>query len=819
MPDGTMPYTPALSLHLDELPHSIEAEQALLGAVLQERRAFNAAAEHLRPEHFANVLHGLIWETCAALEAQGKRATPISLRPLLEAEPTLRDAGGTAYLAQLAAACLMPGQAADYARQIVDMHQRREIIRAAASMIEDARHPTYDRPARAVAEAGAAALDPVLVENSRRSMRHLTDCLDDAIADWQEAAKNGGPTGVMTGLGDLDRLLRGMKPGRLYFVGGRPAMGKAQPLDAMVRTASGWKRMGDLRLGDQLASVDGAPSLVSGIFPQGERKVYRVTFSDGRSTRCCGEHLWQVDSSRWKGGPKVKTTDELRALLQRKRYHRRITVPLVSGDFGSGEPLPLDPWLVGALIGNGCLSRETPSVSTADAATLFRVQQAIEGMAVAVSANGSGYDYRLSGAGGPNAVTAALRQVGLYGKLSHEKFIPAAYMMASRADRMELLKGLMDTDGWVETFGAVRFSTSSARLADDVQELVRSLGGLCSVSSKRPTYTHKGERREGREHFVCNIRLRDPSQAFSLTRKKRRCVRRTPVALTIVAIEEDGTEPVQCISVTHPSRLYVTDDYVVTHNTAWMLTTALNAAKAGKTVGLWSLEMKGGDLAQRVLAAECGFDTADADMGRLPPEAFQWMMEAKAKYADLGVHIDDSEYLTPAGLRSRAMQMRRRHGLDLVMVDYLGLMDGDDRRENKVQEVSQITRSLKRLAHEVEAPVVVLSQLNRGVEQRDDKRPMLSDLRDSGSIEQDADAVMFLYREQYYLEKAEPQRKPEESQEKWDTRHGAWMQRLEEVHNTAEIIVAKQRRGPTGTARVYFDGPRTRFENLQQGGW
>ncbi len=155
-------------------------------------------------------------------------------------------------------------------------------------------------------------------------------------------------------------------------------------------------------------------------------------------------------------------------------------------------------------------------------------------------------------------------------------------------------------------------------------------------------------------------------------------------------------------------------------------------------------------------------------------------------------------------LRTRARRLKRQHGLDLIVLDYLQLMRGSGSRgsENRVQEISEITRGLKAIAKELDVPVLALSQLSRAVEQRDDKRPQLSDLRESGSIEQDADVVMFVYREQYYHERAEPNQRPDEDDSKFHERRDRWMKRGEEVHNMADVIVAKQRHGPIGTGQL-----------------
>jgi replicative DNA helicase len=180
--------------------------------------------------------------------------------------------------------------------------------------------------------------------------------------------------------------------------------------------------------------------------------------------------------------------------------------------------------------------------------------------------------------------------------------------------------------------------------------------------------------------------------------------------------------------------------------------------------------------------------------------------------AELPLYIDDTPALSISAVRTRARRLKRQHGLDLIVVDYLQLLQGNDEKhsENRVQEISEVTRLLKALAKELDIPVIALSQLSRAVEARDDKRPQLSDLRESGSIEQDADVVMFVYREEYY----ESRREPTPGTDKYVQ----WQERMAKVYNCAEVILAKQRHGPVGTIRLHFDGRYTKFSNLSEGG-
>ena len=178
--------------------------------------------------------------------------------------------------------------------------------------------------------------------------------------------------------------------------------------------------------------------------------------------------------------------------------------------------------------------------------------------------------------------------------------------------------------------------------------------------------------------------------------------------------------------------------------------------------------------------------------------------------------IDDNPVLTIPSLRSRARRLKRIYNINLIIIDYLQLMSGssNSRNDGRVQEISEITRGLKGIAKELNIPIIALSQLSRQVEQREDKRPQLADLRESGTIEQDSDVVMFIFRESYYLERMEPIKKPDEAEEKYNEKHQRWVELCEKNYNTAEIIIAKQRHGPIGTIKAHFDPNFTRFSDL-----
>ncbi len=253
--------------------------------------------------------------------------------------------------------------------------------------------------------------------------------------------------------------------------------------------------------------------------------------------------------------------------------------------------------------------------------------------------------------------------------------------------------------------------------------------------------------------------------------------------------------------------------------TALAVNFAFNAAKAfsesggksGGRVAFFSLEMSADQLATRILSEQSGISGDAIRKGMIRQDDFRAFVAASQKMSQVPLYIDDTPALSIGAVRTRARRLKRQHGLDMLVVDYLQLLRGNGGRqssENRVLEISEITRGLKAIAKELEIPVLALSQLSRAVEQREDKRPMLSDLRESGSIEQDSDVVMFVYREEYYLSRSEPEPGTE--------KYMKWQESMERAHNIGECIIAKQRHGPIGTVKMYFDPNLTRFSDLEQ---
>ncbi len=788
-------------------PHSIEGESSVLGGLLLDNGAWDRVGDLLTDQDFYRREHQLIYAAVGALINASKPADIITVYEHLQNQGKADEVGGLSYLNALAQ--YVPS--ASNVRRYAEIVRERSILRKLVSASDEIATNAFNPQGKAVATILDEAEQKIFnigeqgsrMKQGFQSMDTLVVSLLDRVTEMSENPQD--VTGVPTGFYDLDRMTSGFQAGDLVILAARPSMGKAQPLNAKVRTRTGWALMGDLAVGDALASVDGQPSIVTGVFPQGEKEVFRITFSDGRSTQCCEEHLWQVQYREW-DAPRVVDTAKLMSMLQCKRYLNRLWIEPATGDFGHDDPLPVDPWVLGSLLGDGSLTG-TGTVRFSTAAP-----QMLELMAVGLGdgmrmKHAGRYDWRIIREGGAHAegvqgvqsnpLRTSLQALGLSGMTSDRKFIPRLYMEAQRSARLGVLRGLLDTDGWVEKWGSVRFSTASQQLAKDVQELVRSLGGWCSISQKQPHFTNvAGMRMVGLPAYVCCISHPEPKSLFTLDEKVARAPaqwKRTK-RLTVSSITPEGTAPCQCISVSHPSKLYITDEDVVTHNTALAINIAEHVAlNEGLPVAVFSMEMGASQLAVRIVGSIGRIDQTHLRTGALTDEEWPRLTEAIEKLRNISLHIDETAGLTVSELRANARRLARQCGkLGLIVVDYLQLMSVSSSmsEENRATAVGEISRGLKMLAKELQCPVIALSQLSRGVESRTDKRPMMSDLRESGAIEQDADIIMFIYRDEYYTKEAckEP--------------------------GVAEVIISKQRNGPTGTVKLAFINRITKFESL-----
>ena len=684
-------------------PHNLDAERAVLGAVLLEGRdALPRVVEVLRASDFYTEAHRAMYQAMLTLFDRGAPVDSLTLSEELRRTDQLQFVGGPAAIALLMEEASIAAHLGSYTAIVRDMAVLRELIQTSVHIIGQAFDAKEDVQTLVDdAEKRIFSLAERRLEGSALPVGKILKNTFEYIERLYERKEH--ITGVATGFAKLDLETSGFQPSDFIIIAGRPSMGKAQPLDARVKTPTGWTRMSELREGDRLASIDGRESAVRGVYPQGARQVYRVVFSDGRATECCAEHLWRVHHRGWPEA-RVLTTAQIAALLACRHYRSSLWIDTPSGDDGHAEPLPVDPWLLGALLGAGQLSGGALRFWTSDPEVLARVAERADGRTAGV-------------------IIDALRRLRLWDIDGSARFVPDIYMDARRPARVDLLRGLLDAAGVVEPRGMLQLTLTSGRLARAVARLARSLGGWCAV-----------RRRSTRAPFVCIIDHPEPKEFLTVSSKLVRTLApRRPRRPMFVSIEPTRVTETQCIAVTHPSALYITDDHVVTHNTAFALNIVQHVGvNLRGTALVLSLEMSAQQLVQRMLCSEAKVDSQAVRTGFLSSSDWHRLTAAAGRLSEAKIFIDDSPSLTVLEARAKARRMKAEHGLDLLVIDYLQLMRGRAALDNRQQEISEISRSLKALAKELNVPVVALSQLSRAVEARAqrDFRPQLSDLRE-----------------------------------------------------------------------------------------
>jgi replicative DNA helicase len=464
-------------------------------------------------------------------------------------------------------------------------------------------------------------------------------------------------------------------------------------------------------------------------------------------------------------GPRIVPTAQIAATLRGATADQRLNHavdcarPLQLPD----AELPLPPYLLGAWLGDQ--TSDSASITCGDPQILERI--AAEGISVTP---------------GKGSVQALLRGLGVLGN----KHIPALYLRSSEPQRRALLAGLLDTDGHANKAGSAEFCVTSERLARDAYELVVSLGYRAQLRTKIVNTPQSST--------AFTVSFSAAERVFGLDRKAERQsgrVRSGTRSRYVVDARPIPSVPVRCVQVDNDEHMYLAGRSMIpTHNSTLALDFARSAAvKNGKPTVIFSLEMGKLEIMMRLFSAEAGVALQNMRSGHMSDQDWTRLARRSSELAEAPLFIDDSPNLTMMEIRAKARRLRQRQDLQLIVIDYLQLMTSGKRVESRQQEVSEFSRAMKLLAKELDVPVVALSQLNRGPEQRTDKKPLLSDLRESGSIEQDSDMVLLVHRPDLY----EPET---------------------ERAGEADLIIAKHRNGPTATVAVAFQGRYSRFADM-----
>ncbi|WP_312885463.1 replicative DNA helicase [Streptomyces physcomitrii] len=734
-------------------PQDLDAEQSVLGGMLLSKDAIADVVEVIKGHDFYRPAHETIFQAVLDLYAKGEPADPITVAAELTKRGEITRVGGASYLHTLVQTVPTAANAEYYAEIVHERAVLRRLVEAGTRITQMGY--AADGDVDEIVNSAQAEIYAVTEQRTSEDYLPLGDIMEGALDEIEAiGSRSGEMTGVPTGFTDFDSLTNGLHPGQMIVIAARPAMGKALALDTPLPTPGGWTTMGAVRPGDLLLDAGGRPTrVVAATEVMTGRPCYEMTFDDGTTVVADADHQWLTDtcSSRRNatGRPEVRTTKELAATLRcltddRANHSVTNTAPLDLPE----QDLPVAPRALGVWLAGG----------PGGEADLRALQQH---------------------AGGPEG-----------------RHIPQRYLRGSLAQRRELLRGLLETRSTVARAGSVKFTAAEKTLAEDFRELVTSLGHRCRFTAEAgggtqgasPTYSVTFTPRD--EDLAPRREEQGEDTGERLRRGKAKPARRY-----LTEVREIESVPVRCVQVDNPEHLYLaTRAMVPTHNS----TLALDFARAASIKNnlpsvIFSLEMGRNEIAMRLLSAEARVALHHMRSGTMTDEDWTRLARRMPDVSAAPLYIDDSPNLSMMEIRAKCRRLKQRNELKLVVIDYLQLMQsgGSKRAESRQQEVSDMSRNLKLLAKELELPVIALSQLNRGPEQRTDKKPMVSDLRESGSIEQDADMVILLHREDAY--------------EKESPRAGE-----------ADLIVAKHRNGPTATITVAFQGHYSRFVDMAQ---
>ncbi len=837
-------------------PHNIDAEQSVLGAMLESRDAILNVVEILGAKDFYKPAHGMIFETIVEVISKGEPADPVTVADELARKGALEKIGGKPYILGLLEAYPTASSASRYAH-IVEEHALLRRLIEAGNRVQEIGFEMPENVDEAVDEA-ESVIYQVADRRLRDDMQPIRPLLTKTMEDLEALAELGEDvTGLASGFGDLDHITLGFQPSTLVIIAARPAMGKClgslclvvDPVDGGRITIEEFVRRRRLSIH---ALTDGGyvePSTVTDWIPNGERECFRLTTRTGRSIEATSNHPFLM-ATGW-------------APLDYLKVGARIAIPRRVETFGNGDEWTREEArLLAQFIAEGGLTGGCPTFTNNDPVIIADFKRCIEVAFPTCTTSISGsITFRVKAKKQKqdgNTVRTWLRELKLTGKKSEHKSFPDSVWRMDRKQLTEFLKTLFSCDGTIYSmngYARIEFAVASEQLAEDVRHALTRFGIVSKLWRKtdrcwRVEITdtpsvdiyqqhigwigEKAQRvykfREGRHHSQQGqvpaeiwglIKKLTAEAGLSLGELSRRAGENSSNLHTnrriaqwrlakyaevidsdelrtlanddiywdeIISIEPVGKREVYDLTVPEGSNFVAND--IIVHNSSLLNDFALHAAlKKNQPVVLFSLEMGRHELTQRFLASEAKIDSQKIRRGALQEQDWQRLSSAVGRLAEAPIFIDDSPNITLMEMRAKCRRLKAKHGLGMVIVDYLQLMQGPRKTENRQQEVSEISRALKIMARELQVPVLCASQLNRGVEFRSDKRPMLGDLRESGALEQDADLVMFIYRDEVYNPDSD-------------------------AKGEAELIISKHRNGPTGIVRLAFMNQYTKFASI-----
>ncbi|WP_420870238.1 replicative DNA helicase [Janibacter anophelis] len=708
-------------------PQDVGAEQSVLGGMLLSKDAIADVGEVVRAHDFYRPAHELIFDAIIDLYSRGEPADAITIADELSKRGDLQRAGGQAYLHDLIQSVPTAANAGYYAQIVAERAVLRRLVEAGTKIVQMG-YAQGGGDVEDIVNQAQAEVYTVAEKRGGEDYAPLWDTLNETMTEIEVAAgRTDEMTGVPTGFQDLDELTHGLHPGQMIVIAARPAIGKALALDTPLPTPTGWTTMGEVAVGDELIDAQGRPTrVVAATEVMTARPCYEVEFSDGSVIVADGQHQWQTTTA-------VRTTEQLAGSLE-QAHEVELTQPL---ELNCASP-DASAYAMGVALGLSCTRTD-------------HVDPEVE----------------------MRAGSDALPLLHLVEQRQSDWAIPVGLLRGPATQRREVLAGLVDVAAEVDARGRIVLQGVEQPLQRDVADLILGLGFRVDRTS------------------VHSMIFSADADIF---RVERLAVRhkelRSPVGPRVVTdVRRIAPVPVRCVEVANADHLYLAGRSMIpTHNSTLGVDIARAAAIHHQmATAIFSLEMSRSEITMRVLAAEASIQLQHLRRGKMSDPDWRKLSRVVGRISDSPLYIDDSPNLALMEIRAKARRLKQQHNLKLIVIDYLQLMTSGKKVESRQQEVSEFSRALKLLAKELQVPVIAISQLNRGPEQRTDKRPAMSDLRESGSIEQDADLVILLHRD----------RDPGSERE-----------------GEADVIVAKHRNGPTADIVLGFQGHYARFSNL-----
>ncbi|CAA9382094.1 MAG: Replicative DNA helicase (DnaB) [uncultured Pyrinomonadaceae bacterium] len=852
------------------LPSSPDSERVILGAILLDNELITQAIEQISPEDFYSPNNRRIFKAMTTLFEKGERIDPILIGEELKKDGSIDSIGGVATITNLTYGLPHFSDIFDYTKVVKDKAMTRNLIKVCNQITSEALAEEED--AEMILDHAEQLIFALADEKTRQGFSHVQPIAETVLAKVQEFAKRESHalTGLSTGFRDLDEKTSGLQPSDLIIVAARPSMGKCLEANSLVVLGDGsaatieeiCKRKSakllTLKEDYKFKQIEASDFIDDGIKP-----VFRVTTKLGREIETTITHPF-LTIGGWQK-------------LEELKVGNKIAVPRIINVFGQNEWRECEVKILGYLLGDGCLTKHSPEFTVGKVNLKNDFVESINDFGGVETVQSNSFDrtfaFRIRKVGGKtrgiNALTVWLKTLDVYGCDSHQKFIPKEVFTLKKELVAVFLNRLFATDGWASVLTTEQvqlgYASVSEKMIRQVQHLLLRFGVIAKLKKRAVKYKDgrntawqiditdalsirtfireigiygkeaalelaleklenrnyqtngdlipieiwenieqsKGaeswsslaKRAEIKGHTNIHVGKRAPTRgrlgnlATALENETLHNLAQSEVYWDeIVSIEYAGEKQVYDLTIPETHNFVAND--ICVHNTALCLTLAQNAAIIeNAVVAVFSLEMSKEQLVMRMLSSEARVDAHRFRTGYLTRDEWGRLAESIGTLSNARIFIDDTPGISVLEMRAKTRRLfTEQKKLDLIVVDYMQLMSGGKRTESRQQEVSQISRELKGLAKEMNVPIIALSQLSRAPEARNPPKPMMSDLRESGSIEQDADVVAFIYREDYY--------KPSE-----------------ENAGIAELLIAKQRNGPTGTVKLAFLKEFTRFEN------